>query len=300
MNHNGYFMLAVDDGGFYRTFPDEKGAVIDPSAYTNLARLAEEFDTQIIIACTTSFLDIKRASRHPRPHANTTRILDTLEKHSDRLIVADHGYSHTLGSAYKEFYDHRSGQRLTRSLQTDHVEQSISVYRSLGWPVPELFIPPAHGWEPGVTDQILSEYGFRYLSSILWVKQGFPSMRQSPAGFLRDFQTPEHVYPDRSKFLTILPRLGLGIPSYRTRIPSHMWYRAYASVLPASRLNQLLWHRHRVTNPHNYMAHIANFCFDANYRSWRKLLERIVDKKMQIAPSFKSSLEVWPADQMPG
>jgi hypothetical protein len=293
LEQNKFFFLVVDDGGFQHLWPNKQGETVDFSAYENLLRLANAFDIQIGLACTTRFLDVHRISNRPAPHADSLRVINLLERNSDRLLVADHGYDHQFGSRYCEFHDYHTGRKRPLSEQEEHLEQSIKIYQSLGWPVPHMFVPPAHGWEPGITDQLYANHGFHFLSSVLWIKNSLPK----PHNFIRPKReqifSPLISYPDHSNYLKILPRLGLGIPSQATDIDPLRWYRAYHSVLPTNTAHAYLWHRRQTTQPHNYMAHIGNFAFEENYRAWHRLLERISETKAYLATSFNESIILW-------
>jgi len=288
-----FFCLVVDDGGFHRMRPDGDGMQVDFSAYTNIARLARHFDVQIILACTTKFLDVHLVSESPRPHEDTPRIIALLEAHRDRIIVADHGYDHRWGNSYLEFYDYKHRYGRPADEQERHIDQSMMVYENLGWPVPKLFVAPSHGWEPGVTDRLYAERGVRYLTSYVWIK----NVITGPLDILRlgpkRLFEPQMKYPQNSPYLEVLPRLGLNIPSSSTQVSAFEWLRAYHSVVPTGSVRSMLLHRRMVSQPHNYAAHIANFAGDANYRRWCNFLEQVAANKARLAKTFDESLELW-------
>ena len=289
-----FFFLVVDDGGFYRTWPDNRGELVDFSAYTNLVRLAEQFDIQIVLACTTQFFDIHAVSESPRSHKDTSGLIALLEAHAERLIIAEHGYNHQFGESYSEFYDYKQRRRRDAREQERHIDQSMAIYESLGWPVPQLFVAPAHGWEPSVTDRLLAQRGIRYLTSYLWIKNPIAKLRDVfPLGWKRFFE-PQVKYPHTSPDLMILPRLGLGIPARATYMRRLEWQRAYQRVVPTGYLQSILLHRRKVSQPHNYMAHIANFAGESNYRQWSHFLERLAStKKVYLVKTFEESIKRW-------
>jgi hypothetical protein len=287
-----FFFLIVDDGGFFSTEPED-GYAIDFSAYRNLVRLALEFDIQIGLACTSRYFDINGISESPNTHKDTQRIIDLLEKYRDRIIIADHGYDHVFGEGYCEFYDYKGRVKRPIHEQEKHIDQSIAIYRSIGWAAPELFVPPAHGWEPGITDRLYAERGLKYLSSYLWLKHPLKNAKElTPAALVRFFK-PAFTYPERSNYLEILPRLGFGISSKCLRINRITWEKAFLSVFPTNRVYSLLFHRRKIVQPHNYKAHLANFSGETNFHGWRILLDRIAKQKATLAGSFKESIKLW-------
>lgn len=290
---NYFFFLVVDDGGFYQTWPDGYGELIDFSAYTNLVRLAENFQIQIVLACTTQFLDIQGVSESPRPHKDTFQLITLLENHSDCITIADHGYDHKFGNSYCEYYDYKDSRRRPVVEQERHIDQCMAIYKSLGWPAPQLFVAPAHGWEPGVTDRLLAERGFRYLTSFLWFKNTITKSTDILGLGWKQFFAPQMEYPQTSPYLKILPRLGTGISSKSTYVQPLEWLRAYHSVVPTGFIQSMLLHRRIVDQPHNYAAHIANFVGDTNYRHWCELLEHIATNKASLAKTFAESIQLW-------
>lgn len=291
-----FFFLVVDDGGFEQIMPDAKGPRIPFSAYRNLLTLAETFDIQIVLACTTAFLDIHRATPKATPHQDSKALVALLEQHNDRLLVADHGYSHLFQGRYTEFFDPQLGSRDEQE-QRQHIEYSLQVYESLGWAPPTLAVPPAHGWEPGVTDRLYAEHGFTHLSSMLWLKRHFNGLRDifshNP---LRLFQ-PRHQYPNSSEHLQILPRIGLNIPAGTTLESSLQLWRTRASVLPTPTLISWLIHRRLPDQPHNYIAHVANFVSDDALQGFITLFEELQKKGVYLAKSFDESLQLFSASQ---
>jgi hypothetical protein len=287
-----FFFLLVDDGGFSSTKP-EYGYKIDFSAYKNLVRLALHFDIQIGLACTSRYFDINGVSKLPKVHKDTRRIIDLLEKYRDRIIIADHGYDHIFGEGYREFYDYGTKMKRPVHEQEEHIDQSIAIYRSIGWPVPELFVPPAHGWEPGVTDRLYAERGLKYLSSYLWLKQPLKNIKVLKPQKWSGFFEPRVKYPETSKYLKILPRLGFGISSSCLKIHRLNWEKAFLSVFPTNRIFSLLFQRRIITQPHNYKAHLANFSGENNFKGWRALLNRIADRKALLTRTFEESIDLW-------
>lgn len=290
---SSFFFLIVDDGGFYRTWPEGKGELIDFSAYLNLVRLSKYFNIQIVLACTTKFFDIHGVSESPQVHKDTARIINLLETHSERIIVADHGYDHLFGNNYCEFYDYKCKNSRPVIDQEKHIDQSISIYRSLGWPIPQIFVPPAHGWEPGVTDRLYGERGIKYLTSYLWLKQPIVKLANILPNNWKSIFKPKFEYPKVSQYLEVLPRLGLGIAAHYTNISTLGWWKAYHSIVPMNLMLSILLHRRSVNQPHNYTAHIANFSGEENYRQWYKFLENVANKKARLVKTFDESLQLW-------
>ena len=79
-NTEHFFFLVVDDGGFQHSWPDNRGELIDFSAYENIVRLAQSFNIQIVLSCTTRYLDIDRVSTNPSPHKDSKRLIKLIEK----------------------------------------------------------------------------------------------------------------------------------------------------------------------------------------------------------------------------
>lgn len=290
-----FFQMIVDDGGFERTWPEPRGEKIPFAAYRNIVRLAKHFEIQIVLACTTRFLDVHRVSGSPGPHSDSGRLIDLLGRHRNRIIVADHGFDHIFGSGYAEFYDYRTGTAPDESAQRRRIEESRKIYDSLKWPFPPVFVPPAHGWQPGVTDRLYAEAGAKFLSGVLWIKSGIADLTGATRANLFHPMRPAVSYPGRSPYLKILPRLGLGIPSAMMKVSRLFWWKAFHSVFPASPIYGYIWHRRRVGQPHNYMAHVANFASEENYRRWKRFLQKIRSEKCRLARSFSESVALWEA-----
>lgn len=292
--------LVVDDCGFARTFPDNRGRPIDFSAYLNLVRLADALDTQVVLAVTTKFLDVDRITPTPAPHADTPRLIALIERHPHRLRVADHGYDHQFGPNYGEFYDYHRGRRRAPGEQARHLDLSAAVFRRLGWPQPELFVAPAHGWQPGVTDRLVAERGGRFLTSQLWLKHALArpaDLKRLACGRL--FR-PQTVYPDHSCHLEVLPRLGVGITSEAMPPGGLDGLKLHWSVVPTGGVAALLLHRRRVSQPHNYSVHIGNFAGHRALRRWQRWLERIARRKAVFPPTFEASVRCWRTHCAPG
>lgn len=288
-----FFFLVVDDGGFERIFPDNRGSLIDFSAYKNLVRLADSFDIQIVLACTVKFLDIHRVTKFPAPHVNSKRLISFLESHFDKLVLADHGYDHQFGKSYCEFYDYVNDIHRSATEQAEHIDQNIDVYRSLKWEVPDLFVAPAHGWEPGVTDRLYAARGIRYLSSYLWIKHPVKRWSDILSLGMNKWFKPKIEYPSNSNYLEVLPRLGLGLPSDSTSISRLAWIKAYHSVVPTGLIRSILIHRRMVRQPHNYAVHIANFSGDSKYKEWSVFLENLNHGKVYFPKTYKESIRLW-------
>ena len=291
LNHNeNIFYLIVDDGGFEKTFPDNKGKVIAFSAYENLLKLARQFNTQIVLACTSKFLDVKGISRTPAPHYHSKKLIKFLEKNNDKIIIADHGYDHLFENRYTEFYNYYEDKQRLRDEQRFHLDLSISIYKSLGWQTPKIFAPPAHGWEPGITDQIYAERGFEYLTSLLWIKKPICIRHLFKPCFFSD---PVANFPKNSAFLKILPRLSIGIPSNTTHLNKYHMWRAYRSVYKKDNVYSLIFHGKQTDQPHNYIAHIANFTGDKNYEKWELLINKLLSNNIYIPQTFRESVDCW-------
>ncbi len=287
-----HFFLVVDDGGFDRALPCGRGAPVRFAAYENLLRLAKDFGIQVVLACTTSFLDLDRVTPRTRPHADSRRLVDFLERNHDHIRVADHGYSHQWGDRYVEFYDYRTGEVRPAAEQERHIEWSRRIYRSLGWRFPEIFVAPGHGWEPGVTDRLYAERGCRFLTSMLWLKRPLSKTGLPAPGGFREIFRPWRIYPEVSDHLLVLPRLGLLIPADYDSPGRSVWLRARLAVLSRSRLISYLLHRHPAAPPHNYMAHIMNFTTEQALRGWERFLRRIASR-VRLASTFEESVALW-------
>lgn len=293
-----FFSLVIDDGGFLRTYPDDKGDPVDFSAYENLVKIAQRFGIQIVLSCTSKFFDINKISENPQPHEDTPRIISLLERNSDYLIFADHGYEHQFNDSYSEFNNYISGIPRPVHEQEKQLDQSIAIYRSLGWPNPQLFVPPQNGWEPGVTDRLCAERGIKYLIAFLRIITSITKLFNPFNKKQKPFFKAKIVYPHNSKYLEILPRLGLGIPSYVQNIKGFMWKMAYQRVVPINLIVSSLLYRKSVTQPHNYMAHIVNFVGDNNFRNWCKFIESIGKKNVTLPASFNESLKLFHSHQV--
>jgi hypothetical protein len=224
--------------------------------YATILKLAKEFGMRIPVCFTMKFLDKDNISGLGAALPYLDELLFFLKENSSNIEVAYHGLRHHYEGCTGEFFCLDSGSVVPEDVQRERIRTSADIFKSLGMPFPELFVPPCHGWESGVTDKILSEYGVKYLVSFEILNYGGKKFR----------------WVD-SKFVKFLHREEIGIYSRHVRISQEAFETACRLIVPRTLLTNLKFRR-RFTNPaiHSYMTHIGNF-MPSNYDFWARIFE---------------------------
>jgi predicted deacetylase len=249
------FFIVVDDGGHPCVGPQGHQYEIGIAAYRTILRLAEEFGIRIPICFTMKYLDKKNISGCAKPLDYVDELIGLLKANQKHIEVGYHGLTHEHEKHAGEFYCLDTGRPVPAALQEEHIEKSAEIFSYLGLDFPELFVPPYHAWEHGVTDELVSRLGVKYLVS-------FPKLAYGG-----------HVYLwPPSRFLYFLYRGEIGLYSYHTDLNNRHLQTAQKLALPR-KLVVNLRHRRTLFNRriHSYMVHIGNF-LPQNYAFWMKLL----------------------------
>jgi len=236
------FFISVDDGGFPFVQDDisEQKTPIPFTCYETLVKIAKEFNLRIPVAFTMKYLDINVVSGLGKPLSYAKKLIKFLKENKEYIEIAYHGLTHNWKGGPEEF-----SEKIPEKAQKEHVEKSEKIFDSLSWTFPEIFIPPYHRWEPGVTDKILKDFGTKYIVT-------------SP--------------PRKSAFLKVFPRGLLGIFSDDLNLSEDDIDRVRNFITPTSFFYNLRYHHRLMNKPfHSYITHLGNFtpsssCF------WEQLL----------------------------
>ena len=288
------FWIAVDDGGFKRMWPDDRGPAIPFGAYENLLLLAQEFDLRVVVAFTMKFLDLDNVSGVATPLSYGDQLLSWIRDNPEHVEVADHGLTHQWAGGYFEFFNPYTGQAPPESEQREHVMACRDIWRSLDMPFPQIFIPPAHGWQSGVTDRLYAEVGTRDMITVPYAKVTRDAhserRRLNPFAWWR----PVYTWPE-SNSLRVLPRSSMGLRSVDGP-PGALHRRVIRSaVKPGSSLVRRWLDRSSTReHVHSYMTHIGNFAGAKNLMFWHRLLTWVLDHPgLRLVHSHKEAVEQW-------
>ncbi len=250
------FFIVIDDGGFPFAGLEDEIIPIRMEVYATILRLAKDFGMRIPVCFTMKFLDRENVSGLGAALPYLDELLGFLKENGEHIEMGYHGLKHNYEGCSGEFYCLGRGTAVPEEIQRERIRTSAEIFRSLGMPFPELFVPPCHAWENGVTDRILSEYGTKYLVSF---------------GQL-DYQGRRFIWKD-SRSLEFLHREEIGVYSRHIAIPPQAFETACRLIVPRTLLTNIKFRR-RLTNPlvHSYMTHIGNF-MPRNYDFWARLFE---------------------------
>lgn len=244
--------LVVDDGGHPYVDISSPEKTIPFDAYTNILKLAREFEIRIPIAFTMKYLDINNVSGCGQTVSYTRELIDLVENNQEYIEIGYHGLTHDIENHIGEFFLLDANTPVPEEIQRDHIHKSYLVFKDLGWKFPELFVPPTHIWELGVTDKILAEYGVKYLISKLAFKSKWG-----------------HTYKWKaSQYLTLLPRTNLGIWAWDLDISRDKLGVIKKWIIPRNIINRMIlselgWNifsKPLFNKPvHSYLINIGNF-----------------------------------------
>lgn len=192
--------------GFIKSFTIDDYGANDWMNYNAIHEWIEQLSIkynsiEIIVAVTPKFVD---------QSSQRELMLDWLKKSKQNNIqIAAHGFTHEhLGNA-TEFFHFNS--LVEEKVQIDKLKQMTQWFNDNGFNK-NYFIPPAHGWEKGVTDKILRRMGYKELFSREVEKRPLSDMVNILSqGFLK------YRFED-SQYIKVRWRLGLFIPYAATSI----------------------------------------------------------------------------------
>ncbi len=230
---------------------DNPGETITFDVYTNILKLAKEFKIRIPICFTMCYLDVNNISGCAQPLGYVSQLVDLIKNNEEYIEIGYHGLTHHYQQHVSEFYMMDTHKPVPEAIQREHIYKSSLIFGDLGLDFPKLFVPPYHGWELGVTDRILAEYGVRYLVSKFYFR----------------YKGMTYKWGD-SQYLTLLPREDMGIWSYDVYLPIEKLKTVKRWILPRSMLNNLRFSQKLSQRPvHSYMTHIGNF-MNQSYQFW--------------------------------
>ena len=250
------FFLIIDDGAHPRVKSEGGSHDVGIAHYQTVLRIADRFGLRIPICFTMKYLDTQNISGCAGTLEYADELIGLLKGNPSRIEVGYHGLTHQYRNHAGEFYCLDTRTPVPEAAQKEHLEKSAEIFCSLGFEFPEIFVPPYHAWERGVTDDLASELGVKYLVS-----------------FSR-LHYMDHTYRWKGpSSLLFLDRDDIGIYSHHRTLGEGHLRLSQKLILPRSLVNNLRFRR-RVFNRrmHSYMVHIGNFAPE-NYPFWVKLLE---------------------------
>jgi hypothetical protein len=268
------FFLIVDDGGFdHVTLPYEKGK-IDIHTYENILKLAKQYEIRIPICFTVKYLDKDNISGVGMSLDYIDELIEFLKNNAKYIEIGYHGLTHEYRNHVGEFFCLDSNMPVSENEQRDHIEKSKNIFDYWGMKFPELFVPPYHAWEEGVTDRILAEYGSKYLVS--YKKLKFSNYRYSWNG---------------SQYLTFLPRTSIGLSGEDCELNCNITRKirffpnksivdfTKSHIIPRGIFSRLRIEHSLIDQPvHSYMTHIGNFS-DQALEVWNNIFDYVVNNK---------------------
>ena len=254
------FFIVVDDGGHPYAGTKGEWGEIGIAVYHTLLKLAGEFKLRIPICFTMKYLDKRNVCGFAEPLRYLDELMGLLRENQNLIEVGYHGLTHEYEDHPGEFYRIDIDLPVPASIQKEHIEKSADIFSHLGFDFPELFVPPYHAWEHGVTDRLVAQFGVKYLVS-------FPKL---------SFKGRVYSWSP-SRFLHFLHREDLGLYSYHKTLNDDHLKIAQKLALPR-KLSDRVRLRRTIFNPtiHSYMIHIGNF-LPENYPFWKKLFEWVKD-----------------------
>jgi len=250
------FFIIIDDGGFKSVGHGDKENRIDMKTYQTILKIAREFNIKIPICFTIKYLDKENISEYGTPLEDVDGLIDFLKKNKKYIEIGYHGLTHNYKNHIGEFYCLDVNEPIPEKIQREHIEKSAKIFEYWNLDFPELFVPPYHAWEPGVTDKLLSKFGVKYLVS-------FEKFR---------YNNYEYKW-NASRYILFLPREDMGIYSYHTYLTEDQLKIAKKLILPRNIINNLRFRKRIFNKPvHSYMVHIGNF-MPRNYGFWVELLK---------------------------
>ncbi|PTL34900.1 hypothetical protein CLG94_12440 [Candidatus Methylomirabilis limnetica] len=244
--------------------------------YCNVLSLAKQYKMRIPLCFTMKYLDVNHIAPESSPLPYAEELIALLKENTECIEFGYHGLTHEYKNKPIEFFDTYTNSNVPYNIQRFHIQTSFQIIESLFLSKPEVFVPPGHAWQLGVTDKILSEYGIKYLISVSELK----------------FNERSYRWMD-SQFLSFLPRtsvmeiyhadinLDKGVMRRRSdgRLVLINADSAKKAIYPRS-LYYNLRHRRKFMSPpiHSYMTHIGNFSNQA-MGFWREVLDSLLERE---------------------
>lgn len=271
-NSSKRIVLVVDDGGIPFDKSNGTSNPIPFDAYQRILELAEKFNLIIPIAVIADFIDVDGISSNYRLiNKDAERIIAFLKKNAFRLPVWNHGLTHSYKNHETEFFIYGAQETVPESFQREHFEMSQTIFKNVGLKPPEVFVPPGHAWEPGVTDRIAKEFGIKTIAIREFEKRELRSWLKTP-------RSPYKMKWKRSLHLRSIYRLGLGITSTKRHFSNFDVVKTQAYIWPQNILLHFLIHRNiRLTQKtDHFFAHIQNFSDSNAMWFWDKIFSYLV------------------------
>ena len=248
------FFLVIDDGARPYLQDGNQRIPITIQNYQLILEIASSFDIILPVAYTFRYLDINNLSGLGGALDYADELIGFIHESQCQLPLYHHGLTHGYDyvvddpcwtATHAEFFDIDHGRPISEKQQAWHITMCSRICKCLGFKPPEVFVPPCHVWEPGLTDCLLAASGITQIITV-------PRMR---------FQRIVYHF-ENSSYLRVLPRKSIGIYHNMTgsALNSQTLRIALRQVVPMHWFWRLREHR-TWANPivHSYYAHITNF-----------------------------------------
>ncbi|MBF0358014.1 MAG: hypothetical protein HQL70_05355 [Magnetococcales bacterium] len=266
------FFIIIDDGAFPKVHGN-RGELIPFSAYETILRLAETFNMRIPICFTMGYMDLGRRSSQTTPLPYAEKLIKFIKRNEHRIEFGEHGLYHRFKETTYEYYNPDTDDGPSEIEQQQKIKIIGDIFKDIGRPFPTLQVPPAHGWQPGVTDRLYAQAGIRDTVSYRWKKYTL-SLQDltNPKRLYKGLSSYAYIWPD-SEYTNFFPRASMGIIAsdynphgslFTEKVKRYIQPSAY----PYRRL------LHRAKNQfavHSYMTHIANFAGPDAFDFWSGL-----------------------------
>ena len=165
-----------------------------------------------------------------------------------------------------EFFSYRTGP-VSAEIQSSRLALAQEILKRVGFR-PEVFVPPGHAWEQGITDKLCDEVGFTAIAVREFEKKPLSEWAKKP-------WRPYKKTWDESKHLKTLWRLGLGIRFDQTRFGAFN-YLKLSMIFRKDPLSRLAMNRRwrAPARPSHYFAHIQNLEDPDSLHFFSKALSR--------------------------
>lgn len=263
------FLLVVDDGGRPYLKEGSQHLPVTMQTYQLLLEIAQSFEIILPVAYVFRYLDVNNLSGLGGALDYADELIDFMHEYEQQLPIfhhgLTHGYDYIIGDpcwtgTHAEFFDIDHGRSITEEQQARHIAICDEICKELALDTPEVFVPPCHAWEPGVTDRLLAASGITQIITVSRLR----------------FQGRIYRY-DNSPYLRVLPRKPIGISHNMIGIAlnSKTLKKALRTVIPMNWFWCLREHR-KFSNPlmHSYYVHVTNFMPDTR-EFWFRFFDAI-------------------------
>jgi hypothetical protein len=289
------FFLLVDDCAFPKVNGDT-GDDIPLLAYETLLRLAQTFELCIPLCFTMGYLDLAGRWPESTPLSYAKQLVDLVKKNPQHLMFCDHGLTHKFKATTYEFFNPATGETMLGDEQQKRVATITQIWSDLDLPFPDIMVPPAHGWAPGITDRLYAEAGCRYIVSLPHTKNPLRIKELlSSAGIKKSF-APGYQWPEQSQYLTLLPRSSIWLRHDHLNPSGWILQKMVRSLIqPCSGPFAALYNRGYNPYPvHSYMTHIGNFVGSDAFAFWSKILKWVkTHPAITLARNFDEALQLY-------